>query len=64
MEYYNINQENELNKEPYKLMSDAWKNWILENRELGIDKQTIVKILQKEHFDPDEIEKEFQIMIL
>jgi len=46
------------NKE-YKTFDQSWRNWIKENKDIGISKETIVNILVKANFAPDEIEKEF-----
>jgi len=43
----------------YKQFDDNWSNWIKENIELGCSKTSIVDILLKANFDPNEIEKQF-----
>ncbi len=43
----------------YKTFDQSWRNWIKENKDIGIAKETIIKILLKADFRSDEIEKEF-----
>jgi len=54
----NNEKDKDKNKE-YKAFDQSWRNWIKENKELEISKETIVNILLKTDFRSDEIEKEY-----
>ena len=42
----------------YKVFDESWTNWIKENIELGIPKETIFEILLKANFNPIDIDKQ------
>jgi hypothetical protein len=48
----------------YKTFDESWRNWMKENQDLGITKQTIRDILLKAPFDPEDIEKELLILFV
>jgi hypothetical protein len=42
----------------YKVFDNSWTNWVKENIELGIPKETIFEILLKANFNPIDIDKQ------
>jgi len=45
----------------YKVFDNSWTNWVKENIELGIPKETIFEILLKANFNPIDIDKQLNL---